>query len=116
MRFKLKSGEPFAFGGLSDSWRKPDGQSLNTFTIVTTEPNELLRLIHDRMPVMLNDEDASKWLACEGKISDALSLLSPYSSEEMEGYDVSRLVNDPRNDSRACIEPSGWPPSQGRLI
>ena len=116
MRFKLKSSEPFAFAGLWDSWRKPDGKFLNTFTIVTTEPNDLLRPIHDRMPVMLNDDDASKWLACDGKISDALSLLTQYPPQEMEGYDVSRLVNDPRNDSAACIEPSGMPPAQPLLI
>jgi putative SOS response-associated peptidase YedK len=57
MRFKLKSGESFAFAGLWDNWRKPGG-ALQTFTIVTTEPNELLRPIHNRMPVMLNDDDA----------------------------------------------------------
>ena len=101
---------------LWDSWRKPDGKFLNTFTIITTEPNDLLRPIHDRMPVMLNDEDALKWLAYDGEISHALSLLKPYPAGEMEGYEVSRLVNDPRNDSPACIEPSGMPPPQPRLI
>jgi putative SOS response-associated peptidase YedK len=116
MRFKLRSGEPFVFAGLWDFWRKPDGKFLNTFTIVTTEPNDLLRPIHDRMPVMLNDDGALKWLSGDGKVSDALSLLTPYPSEEMESYEVSRLVNDPRNDSPACIEPSGMSPSQPLLI
>jgi len=116
MRFKLKSGEPFAFAGLWDSWRKPDGKFLNTFTIITTEPNDLLHPIHDRMPVMLNDDGAVKWLRCDGKVADVLSILTPYPSEEMEGYDVSRLVNDPRNDSAACIEPFAMPPSQPLLI
>jgi putative SOS response-associated peptidase YedK len=112
----LAGGEPFAFAGLWDSWRKPDGQFLNTFTIITTESNDLVRAIHDRMPVILNDENGLKWLACDGKITNALSLLTPYPSEGMEGYDVSTLVNDPRNDSPACIEPSAMPPSQPLLI
>jgi putative SOS response-associated peptidase YedK len=106
MRFKLKSGEPFAFVGLWDFWRKPDGRFLNTFAIVTTEPNNLVRPIHDRMPVMLDDDDALKWLACDGEISHALSLLKPYLSVAMEAYAVSRLVNDPRNDSAKCIDPA----------
>ena len=116
MRFKLKSGEPFAFAGLWDSWRKPDGKFLTTFTIVTTEANNLVRPIHGRMPAMLNDNNALKWLSSDGKVSDALFLLSPYPAEEMEAYDVSALVNDPRNDSPACIEPSEMPCVQPRLI
>ena len=108
MRFKLKSAEAFTFAGLWDSWRKPDRSFLNTFTTIMTEPNDLLRPLHDRMPVMLND-DVSKWLACNDEISHALSLLKPYPAAKMEGYEVLRLGTDPRNDSPACIEPSGIP-------
>jgi putative SOS response-associated peptidase YedK len=105
MRFKLKSGEPFTFAGLWDSWRQPDGNLLRTYTIVTTEPNDLLRPIHNRMPVMLSNNDALKWFAIDGEIAHALSLLRPYPRGEMEGYDVLTLVNDPRNDSPECIRP-----------
>ena len=65
MRFKLKSGEPFTFAGLWDSWKQPDGSLLRTYTIVTTEPNDVLRPIHDRMPAMLSNDDALKWLAVD---------------------------------------------------
>ena len=105
MRFKLKSGEPFAFAGLWDSWKQPDGSLLRTYTIVTTEPNDVLRPIHNRMPVMLSNDDAQKWLAVDDEIAHALSLLKPYPPEKMEGYEVSILVNNPRNDSPKCIEP-----------
>ena len=55
MLFKLKSGEPFVLAGLWDAWRKPDGETLRSYTIVTTEPNEVLASVHNRMPVMLSD-------------------------------------------------------------
>ena len=106
MRFKLKSGEPFAFAGLWDSWKKPDGNLLLTYTIITTEPNEVTRPIHNRMPVMLSDDDAMKWITSDGGgLTHSLSLLKPFPPELMESYEVSKLVNNPRNDSSACIQP-----------
>ena len=103
MRFKLKSGELFAFAGLWDTWKQPDGNLLRTYTIVTTEPNDVLRPIHNRMPAMLSNDDALKWLAVNDEIAHALALLKPYPPEMMEGYDVSPLVSNPRNDSPECI-------------
>ncbi len=105
MRFKLKSGEPFAFAGLWDTWKQPDGNLLRTYTIVTTEPNDVLRPIHDRMPAMLSNDEAQKWLAVDDEIAHALALLKPYPPEKMEGYEVSPLVSNPRNDSPECIRP-----------
>jgi putative SOS response-associated peptidase YedK len=105
MRFKLKSGEPFTFAGLWDAWKQPDGSLLRTYTIVTTDANDLIQPIHDRMPVMLNRDDALNWLAGDDEIAHALALLKPYPPEQMEGYDVSPLVNNPRNDSPECIKP-----------
>ncbi|MDH3446218.1 MAG: hypothetical protein OEN50_20025 [Deltaproteobacteria bacterium] len=58
------------------------------------------------MPVMLTDNDALKWLAVDDEeIANALGLLKPYPPDKMEGYDVSTIVNNPRNDSPECIEP-----------
>ena len=105
MRIRLKTGEPFGFAGLWDSWRKPDGSDLQTFTIITTEANELLKPIHDRMPVILPEEAEQQWLGFDVKdTSELLSLLKPYPSDLMEAYDVSLLVNSPRNDLPQCIE------------
>jgi putative SOS response-associated peptidase YedK len=82
--FYLKSGEPFGFAGLYESWVSPEGQIIDTCTIITTEPNDLIRPIHDRMPVMIPKDKESIWLdpAVE---SQALlrSLLIPYSADEM---------------------------------
>ena len=92
MRFKLKSGDPFAFAGLWDIWKQPDGSLLRTYTIVTTEPNDILRPIHNRMPAMLSNDNAQKWLAVDDEIAHALTLLKPYQSETatMERYNTRR--------------------------
>ena len=58
----LKNREPFGLAGLWDVWRKPDGKRLESFTIITTEPNELVRPIHNRMPVILRPQDEEQWL------------------------------------------------------
>ena len=60
----LKSNEPFALAGLWDTWKKPEGDMLESFTIITTTPNELMRPIHRRMPVILRREDEEAWLDC----------------------------------------------------
>ncbi|MGH7926789.1 MAG: SOS response-associated peptidase, partial [Candidatus Binatia bacterium] len=62
MRFTLQSREPFTFAGLWDTWKQADGRLLGTYTIITTEPNDMLRPLHNRMPAMLSHEDAVKWL------------------------------------------------------
>lgn len=105
MRFVLKSREPFAFAGLWDSWRKPDGGELQSYTIITTQANELLKPIHDRMPVILDDPAQKTWL--DAAVTDPrilTALLRPFPSELMEAYDVSTVVNSPANDRPECIE------------
>ena len=117
MRVTRKDREPFLFAGLWDVWRQPEGGELFTFTIITTEANSLLRPIHNRMPVILNNLAAAQWLDPVFTTAKTLEILSQtLPAESMEAYEVSLLVNDPRNDSPACIEPSSWPPSQARLI
>lgn len=108
MRFMLKTREPFAFAGLWDAWKRPEGDILFSFTIITTEANELLQSVHDRMPVVLRPQDEDKWLDTDLKNVDHLvPLLAPYPSDTMEGYEVSTLVNSPKNDVPECILPEG---------
>src|SRR3990172_2064564 len=105
-RFVLKNRQPFAFAGLWDVWKTPEGDTLLSFTIITTRANELMERIHDRMPVILNEKDEAKWLDPEFKDTDKLSsLLQPYPSEQMVAYKVSTIVNSPKNDTPSCIEP-----------
>ena len=105
MWFHLNSKEPFAFAGLWDVWRRPDGSNLETFTVITTEPNELMRPIHNRMPVILRREDEEQWLDVSGaRFEKARSVLKPYPADEMDAYDVSTLVNRPENDTAGCIQ------------
>jgi putative SOS response-associated peptidase YedK len=106
MWFHLRSSEPFAFAGLWDTWRKPNGNKLDTFTIITTEPNELMRPIHNRMPVILRREDEEQWLdVSRTSFAKSRSLLKPYPDELMYAHDVSQLVNSAKYDGPECIEP-----------
>jgi len=104
---RMKNQEPFAFAGLWDIWNSSDGSEIRTFTIITTEPNQLVEKIHNRMPVILPHNAYSEWLQ-EGENDPSLlnSFLHPYPAEEMEAYPVSRYVNSPQNDSPECIIPT----------
>ena len=102
----LKSREPFGLAGLWDVWRKPDGKRVESFTIITTEPNELVRPIHNRMPVILQPEDEKQWLdASRTPFAKAKSLLQPYPDDLMDAHDVSTIVNSAKYDGPECIEP-----------
>jgi putative SOS response-associated peptidase YedK len=103
----LKNRKPFGLAGLWDVWRKPDGKKVESFTIITMEPNELLRLIHNRMPVILQPEDEEQWLdASRTPFVKAKSLLKPYPEELMDAHDVSIIVNSANYDGPECIEPA----------
>ncbi len=102
----LKSGQPFAFAGLWDGWKKPDGTWLHSCTIVTTEPNDVVRPIHNRMPVILTSEAESLWLDPMTTDPKALDrLLIPFEDEPMIAYEVSPAVNNVRNNSPDLLKP-----------
>lgn len=102
---RLKSGEPFAFAGLWERWESPDDGPIESCTIITTTPNDLVQPIHDRMPVILHRESYGRWLDPGNTNSEALAtLLTPYSANEMEAYSVSARVNSAANDDPTCIE------------
>lgn len=98
-RIMLKSEALFTFAGLWDEWAdKSTGEVLHTFAIITTEANDLVKPIHDRMPVMLSPEAEELWLDGNEPQEHLLSLLMPYRAEEMKAYPVSQLVNSPVNN------------------
>jgi putative SOS response-associated peptidase YedK len=83
--FRLKSGKPFGFAGLYETWTSPEGQPIHTCTIITTEPNDLVQPIHNRMPVIIPREQESFWI--DTTVQDYMSLktvLRPYATSEME--------------------------------
>lgn len=102
---RLRDGEPFAFAGLWESWQQPDGERIDSCTIIVTEANELVRPIHDRMPVILPPESHSAWLdPDQHDPARLLPLLRPYPAQAMEAWRVSRRVNNPRHDGPDLIE------------
>lgn len=102
--FRLPDGRPFAFAGLWEHWEAPDGEAIESCTILTTEANELLCPIHDRMPVILDPKDYDLWLDPTVQKPEPLKqLLRPYPPEAMTSYAVSTQVNNPANNSVECI-------------
>ncbi len=97
-------GELFAFAGLWEDWER-DGEIIQSCTILTTEANELMRPIHDRMPVILHAADHELWLDPSvqdgGKVQN---LLRPYPVDEMTAVPVSTWVNDPRHQDERCVQ------------
>lgn len=106
MRIVRRSRGLFSFAGLYDTWLKPDGGKLSTCTILTTGPNELMASIHNRMPVILKEEDEAMWLDRTMQDRELLSkLLVPCPDDELEAYPVSPAVGSVAKDDPSCIEP-----------
>ena len=106
MLITANPGGLFAFAGLWETWKQPDDCWLLTCAIITTSANEFMTSIHDRMPVILPRESEALWLDPEEQDTAMLSeLLLPYDSGRMEAYEVSTLVNSPRNNFPEVIEP-----------
>jgi putative SOS response-associated peptidase YedK len=95
---------PFAFAGLWERWHKGEGGPLDTCTIITTSPNELIAELHDRMPVILPPARFDEWLKTTPMAPERLQeILAPHPAEGMEAYPVSTYVNKPANDGPECI-------------
>lgn len=95
---------PFGFAGLWERWG-PRRDPLRSFTILTTDANELVRPVHDRMPVILDERGWERWIDPMATPEDVRDLLRPYASEALEAVPVSTLVNDSRNEEPGCIAP-----------
>ena len=107
---RRSDGEPLALAGLWSSWRDPDTAArLYTCSILTTDPNELVARIHDRMPVVLDPTDWDAWLAQETPPKELRSLLHPAPVEPLDAYAVSPAVNNVRNEGPELLAPlSRW--------
>ncbi len=104
--FALSDDSPFAFAGIWDRWRAPDGSALETCSILTTGPNSLMADVHDRMPVILARDAYDLWLDPAFKnVEDLTALFRPYHPDGMKKYPVSTRVNDAANDDPQCAEP-----------
>ena len=102
---RMKDGEPFAFAGLWEHWEKPDREPIASTVILTTEPNDQLAPIHNRMPVILDPKYYEQWLDPDAQeVSRLKSLLQPYQPDPMTYYSVNLRVNNPKNDDPLCIE------------
>ena len=102
----LKDGGLFAFAGLWDRWNdKASGEELQTYTILTTDPNELLKPIHNRMPVIVARKDYERWMAPAEPSHLPVDLLRPYPAAEMNAWKVGKDVGNTRNNSPGLIVP-----------
>lgn len=102
--FQVMDHQPFAFAGLWEHWETAE-TVVESCTIITTEANEVLRSLHNRMPVILPPATYSQWLNPSTPIDQLPALLRPYNPESMQGYPVSTLVNNPSHESIDCIKP-----------
>ncbi|MFN3704770.1 MAG: SOS response-associated peptidase [Thermoflexales bacterium] len=105
IRFTLQDGGLFAFAGLWDTWQNAHGQRVPSCVIITVPANSLIAPLHDRMPAMLDSEQARRWLSPSCKAPEAQALLKPYPAERMRAYAVSPRVNQTRFDDPSLIAP-----------
>jgi putative SOS response-associated peptidase YedK len=102
----LRSGEPLAFAGLWEQWKPRDGQpALDTFTIITTEANELTAPMHNRMPVILAPRDYDRWLRRDHQ-DQPIDLLRPFDAEKMKAWKISAAVGNVKNNSADLLVPA----------
>jgi putative SOS response-associated peptidase YedK len=99
----MKDGAPFGIAGIWENWKDaPPGEWIRTFAIITTDSNELVAEIHDRMPVILAATDYFRWL---GEEPDPRDLMRPFPAHLMRMWPISTRVNKPENDDPSIIEP-----------
>jgi putative SOS response-associated peptidase YedK len=104
--FGVREGELFALAGLWDGWKDPSGQWIRSCSILTTTPNTVTSVVHDRMPVILSKDDYDLWLDPGMNDTEGLSdLLKPFDAGLMRSYPVSERVNQVQNDDEECGQP-----------
>lgn len=115
--FEVNDGELFAFAGLWDGWKDPNGNWIRTCSILTTTPNAVTSAVHDRMPVILNPDNYDLWLdPGMQNVSEASELLMPFDPRRMRCYPVSTRINHVANDDEECSRPIEVAEIQNRLF
>lgn len=106
-RFMMKDEKPFFLAGIYDNWAdKKTGEFIQSFSLITTEPNDVVARIHDRMPVIIPKNKIDLWLdTAQNDVESYLSLLTAYPAEEMKSYAVSTELNNARNNYPELLEP-----------
>jgi len=108
----LKNDRPFAFAGIWDRWETPT-ETVESFSIITTQANTLIQPIHDRMPVILTGANCDQWIRPTSRESELTPLLASYDANALAHHPVSTAINSPGNDAPTCADPSKdeWPDS-----
>ena len=112
----LRSGEPYAFAGLWESWKPKDAEPLETFTIVTTDPNAVTEKLHDRMPVILEPADYNRWLEASDPSRPPTNLLCPYPAEKMHAWPVGNRIGNVHNNDPDLLTPAQPEPESPSLF
>lgn len=103
---RLLSSAPMALAGLWEEWQAPKGETIRSFTVLTTAANHLVSSIHNRMPVVIPKCSINTWLDHSNyDLPQLMNMMQPYPAEDMEAYPVSTIVNSPINDRPECIRP-----------
>lgn len=103
MRIVMKDQTIFSMAGLYDTWADDEGNKISTCTIITTQPNQLMENIHNRMPVILRQEDEEVWLNKESTLEIVTELLRPFAAEKMRAYKVDPAVGNVKNNRQDLI-------------
>ena len=115
--FGLKNGDPYAFAGLWERWKPKEGEPLETFTILTTDPNEIAERVHDRMPVILEPKDYERWMEPGDPTRLPIDLLRPLPADKMRSWPVHERVGNVRNDEPDLLkECEAEDAAQGKLF
>jgi putative SOS response-associated peptidase YedK len=113
----MKDGKPYAFAGLWEKWKdRKGGTELLTFTVITTDPNEVVQPMHDRMPVIIPERDYNRWLDVSDTQRLPIDLLRPYEADRMTAWKVGKEVGNVKNDNPELIEPASATPEQAEKL
>ena len=109
--FGMATEQPFAFAGLWDAWKEPDGGWLISYAIITTDANELMEPVHTRMPVILKPADYGRWLSRDENERPPLDLLRPFDADKMEKHAVDPRVGNVKNNEPGLCDAWACPPN-----